>query len=567
MEKVVHLRFHHQGEFQGTHYIHGEETNIWVVDTEKFSYTVLMEHVKDDLEYSEIGGIYVGPEGDWKLLTSDVELNRLADQTHSGDHIDFYIDNVIDMTVKPMPKMQPHVVMRPRPNLFTCKKKTNKKKLLMGRGPTTRSQANPAKPATQDASEKEDTCRSVPVTSPAPIVDLPEADDGKGSMATFWAMRKRQKEQTEKGKAQQEIDEKEKVVLSASKNIVEENIIPDIDFEEGAEEVGEEGDEEGDEQGNTRMDRVHMRSLEQRIVIGMNDDYQLIAESDKILSELSSFIGTLAKRCVSLTYVIWRHVPIQLRQTSWNYVKARYIIPDDLENWVIETIHSCWKTYKSRIKAGHFTPYENDELRLVNRPDDISLETFKMLLGYWNDESVQKRAKTNATSHKANVETHTLGPKSFAQHRNKMKNKAVVEPDIEPCDAEENINKKLSSRDAAWDELGTRHNLNWLKGRCIRPNMQNNVQTGTYIKELTAKIKEGLSSKLKDKVKKVESEFQEKVKKVGEGVELKVQQNMAVLLKRLAKVNPDIRIDIQDLCVIAASDNDDGTPITGRSSF
>ncbi|XP_074321977.1 uncharacterized protein LOC141659119 [Apium graveolens] len=42
---------------------------------------------------------------------------------------------------------------------------------------------------------------------------------------------------------------------------------------------------------------------------------------------------------------------------------------------------------------------------------------------------------------------------------------------------------------------------------------------------------------------------------------------MAVVLKRLAEANPDIRIDIQDLCVIAASDNDDGTPITGRNSF
>ncbi|XP_074336239.1 uncharacterized protein LOC141673394 [Apium graveolens] len=75
------------------------------------------------------------------------------------------------------------------------KKKINKKKMLMGRGPTTRSRANSAaKPTTQDASEKEDTCRSIPVTSPAPIVDLPQADDSKGSMATFWAMRKRQKE-------------------------------------------------------------------------------------------------------------------------------------------------------------------------------------------------------------------------------------------------------------------------------------------------------------------------------------------------------------------------------------
>ncbi|XP_074376731.1 uncharacterized protein LOC141718250 [Apium graveolens] len=42
---------------------------------------------------------------------------------------------------------------------------------------------------------------------------------------------------------------------------------------------------------------------------------------------------------------------------------------------------------------------------------------------------------------------------------------------------------------------------------------------------------------------------------------------MSVVLKRLVEANPDIRIDIQDLCVIDASDNDDGTLITGRNSF
>lgn len=60
MEKLIHIRFHHQGEFQSTQYAGGIETVIWGVDIERFSYTVLMEHVKDDLEYSEIGGIYFG---------------------------------------------------------------------------------------------------------------------------------------------------------------------------------------------------------------------------------------------------------------------------------------------------------------------------------------------------------------------------------------------------------------------------------------------------------------------------------------------------------------------------
>ena len=119
MEKIIHLRFHHQGKFKSTGYVGGTETCVYDVETEIFSYTVLMEHVKDDLKYSEIGGVYASTKklGDWKMLASDSELTGLVDQTNSSEFIDFYIDNVIDMSVDPIKKMQPHVVIRPRPNL------------------------------------------------------------------------------------------------------------------------------------------------------------------------------------------------------------------------------------------------------------------------------------------------------------------------------------------------------------------------------------------------------------------------------------------------------------------
>lgn len=90
------------------------------VDADLFSYTVLMEHVKDDLEYSEIGGVYVstGKLGNWKLVTNDSDLSPLVEKADCGDHLDFYVDNVIDINVEPAKQMQPHVVIRPRHNLL-----------------------------------------------------------------------------------------------------------------------------------------------------------------------------------------------------------------------------------------------------------------------------------------------------------------------------------------------------------------------------------------------------------------------------------------------------------------
>ncbi|GET04312.1 uncharacterized protein LOC108203842 [Rhizophagus clarus] len=129
MEKMFNLRFHHQGQFQSTRYAGGKETVVMDIDPDLFSYTVLMEHVKDDLQYSEIGGVYIetGKLFKWKLVTCDSDLSSLIEKTGDGEYIDFYVDNVIDNDVQPIKQMQPHVVIRPRHNLLQAKKPVKRK--------------------------------------------------------------------------------------------------------------------------------------------------------------------------------------------------------------------------------------------------------------------------------------------------------------------------------------------------------------------------------------------------------------------------------------------------------
>lgn len=88
-----------------------------------------------------------------------------------------------------------------------------------------------------------------------------------------------------------------------------------------------------------------------------------------------------------------------------------------------------------------------------------------------------------------------------------------------------------------------------------------NAPTDTYVQELTTKIRQSLADEVEEKVKQVQAEVDVQVKK-------KVQQNLAVVLKKLAEANPNITVDIEDLCeMTVSSDNDDGTPLTGGSSF
>ncbi|KAK1401017.1 hypothetical protein POM88_000622 [Heracleum sosnowskyi] len=156
----------------------------------------------------------------------------------------------------------------------------------MGHGPTTRSSSNAA--AKQDASEKEGTCPAIQLgISANPLIELPQAADASnGSMADFFAMPKRQQQEAEKKKS-----EKEKVAATTSRKVVTNTVFTDIEEVSVPQMM----------RGKTRMDKVHTRSLEKRLVIGKNEFFQPITENDKVLSELSNFLGTLAKRCVSLT--------------------------------------------------------------------------------------------------------------------------------------------------------------------------------------------------------------------------------------------------------------------------
>lgn len=80
---------------------------------------------------------------------------------------------------------------------------------------------------------------------------------------------------------------------------------------------------------------------------------------------------------------------ISLTYFMFNFLKQRYIITEELRAWSMMTIQESWRGRKCRLKKAHYTPYDNDEDRLENRPEDVPLETFKSLIKYWGDAKVQ----------------------------------------------------------------------------------------------------------------------------------------------------------------------------------
>ncbi|XP_063940800.1 uncharacterized protein LOC135149309 [Daucus carota subsp. sativus] len=211
-----------------------------------------------------------------------------------------------------------------------------------------------------------------------------------------------------------------------------------------------------------------------------------------------------------------------------------------------------------------------------------------MLLAYWNDESIQYKARKNARSRSKYAETHTAGPRSLAQIRNEM----IKEADgTAPSDAEvfvktrkrnpgreyktdtkkisekvDDIEKQIKISGDGTDELllsgGKKHGKTWLYGRC--PNAakvpRSTSSRNSYVEDLACKIKESLADDVKESVsKQVQEEVDAQVNK-------KVQQNLTLALKKIAEANPGIKINMEDFCPPASSDDENGTPITGGGS-
>ena len=77
--------------------------------------------------------------------------------------------------------------------------------------------------------------------------------------------------------------------------------------------------------GPTKMVKVHARTAENKVVIRLNEKNQPVADNQKVITELSNFVGTLARDNVSLTYVNWHVVPDSLKKNLWEQTLVFFI--------------------------------------------------------------------------------------------------------------------------------------------------------------------------------------------------------------------------------------------------
>src|ERR1051325_436128 len=80
--------------------------------------------------------------------------------------------------------------------------------------------------------------------------------------------------------------------------------------------------------GKTLCKKIHARTLEERVEVTFNEDFQPIGPSEKVVSELSLFLGTLARNSTfcPLRYTNWSGMPDDNKNRFWRYTNVCFYL-------------------------------------------------------------------------------------------------------------------------------------------------------------------------------------------------------------------------------------------------
>ncbi|KAG5631556.1 hypothetical protein H5410_003273, partial [Solanum commersonii] len=78
--------------------------------------------------------------------------------------------------------------------------------------------------------------------------------------------------------------------------------------------------------------------------------------TNKIVSELSNFIGTIARNptFISLMYTSWHVVPNDTKKCMWEYINSKFLIVVEGKKWVMTGLRDAWRRHKQKIKENFF---------------------------------------------------------------------------------------------------------------------------------------------------------------------------------------------------------------------
>lgn len=137
--------------------------------------------------------------------------------------------------------------------------------------------------------------------------------------------------------------------------------------------------------GKTLCTKIHARTIEEREEVTFNEDGQPIGPSNKVVSDLSLFLGTLARNSAlcPLRYTNWTEMPEKNLMLAWKYTTV--CVSDPLiymPNHVYMMYLICWPCFSFCRKSLSCRMKQKIGLRrlLEMHGDDINAKLRKSII-------------------------------------------------------------------------------------------------------------------------------------------------------------------------------------------
>ncbi|KAJ1405815.1 putative transposase, Ptta/En/Spm, plant, partial [Sesbania bispinosa] len=209
-------------------------------------------------------------------------------------------------------------------------------------------------------------------------------------------------------------------IIEKPSHFLQENVEVGQEEEEGDASENEELMEEyGDEEENA------LEEGGERQDVTLDDDGELIGPKDKVVSDLSYFLGTVARNpnFCPLIYTNFKGLTKDERERIWDFVNEKFIIPEKGKKAIFARINDAWRRYKNYIKRHYFLKYSTLRERMKHRPKHIPENQYRNLMVYWRNNIVQNISQKNAINRAKQKYIHCMGPTNFARIRAKLQEK------------------------------------------------------------------------------------------------------------------------------------------------
>ncbi|KAI3805156.1 hypothetical protein L1987_27269 [Smallanthus sonchifolius] len=159
-----------------------------------------------------------------------------------------------------------------------------------------------------------------------------------------------------------------------------------------------------------------------RIKIVTNDLGQPVGREASLLT---SFLGLTARdgNLAPLIYSSWIKVPEKNKENMWQKVLTKFDIDPCSRSWVLMSLGTKWRNFKSLLKSTHYDTHATDEEQLADCDERVLPDQWSFLVSQWSSEKWQRISAKNKANRARQKFIHTSGKKSFARIREEEKAK------------------------------------------------------------------------------------------------------------------------------------------------